>query len=131
LFDFIRHRPAGRLPLTLVFVLSGCATQVARPPDRTLPLTVGQGMGSQFGNYAATMDGEMVDQSGRRCVVWNWDRPLTADLVVRLRSASCESADHPGRMVAVELSRTIIPLSASSLMSEERAPDSADGRAAK
>ncbi len=79
------------------------------------PLTVGNGLGSQFGNYAAQIDGETRGPSGEHCVVFDWDRPLTDRLAVRLRSASCESKERPGRMVATELSRTIIPISKSNL----------------
>ena len=88
------------------------------------PLSVGSGLGSQYGNYAAQMDGETRGPSGERCVVFNWDRPLTKDLAVRLRSASCEAPEHPGRMVATELSRTVIPMSQSNLRGE---PDEARG----
>ena len=84
-----------------------------------LPLTVGGGSGSEHGNYAAQMDGEMKGPSGERCVLFNWDRPLTKDLAIRLRSASCESKDHPGRMTAMEISRTVIPISQSNLAQEQ------------
>lgn len=97
-------------------MLSGCAASGGPTPG--LPPTVGNGLGSQYGNYAAQMDGEMRGPSGERCVVFNWDRPLTQDLVLRLRSASCESPDHPGRMVAIDLSRTVVPISASNLKDE-------------
>jgi hypothetical protein len=91
--------------------LSGCAST----PAADVPMSVGNGAGSQYGNYAAQMDGEMRDPSGERCVVFNWDRPLTKDLALRLRSASCESEERPGRMVSRELSRTVIPISQSNL----------------
>lgn len=91
--------------------LSGCSSagRVSRP------LSVGNGAGSEYGNYEAVMDGETRGPAGERCVVFNWDRPLTADLALRLRSASCESRTSPGRMVGVELSRTVIPLSESNV----------------
>lgn len=61
----------------------------------------------------------MRGPAGERCVIVDWDRPLTKDLAVRLRSASCESKERPGWMVAREISRTIIPLSESNLKGEE------------
>jgi hypothetical protein len=82
-------------------------------------MSVGNGVGSQYGNYAAQMDGEMRGPSGERCVIFNWDRPLTKDLAIRLRSASCESKERPGWMVCTEISRTVIPISGSNLKDEQ------------
>ncbi|HEY4134363.1 MAG TPA: hypothetical protein VGO34_04030 [Alphaproteobacteria bacterium] len=96
--------------------LAGCAATKDAPP---VALNVGNGVGSQYGNYAAQVDGEMRDAAGERCVVYNWDRPLASDLAVRVKSASCESRDHPGWMSAREISRTVIPMSASNLKDEE------------
>ncbi len=93
-------------------VLCACAST---PPPAPPPLSVEHGLGSEHGNYAARADGEMRGPEGERCVVFNWDRPLSNGLVVRLRSASCESKEHPGRMVATELSRTIVPMAESNL----------------
>lgn len=95
----------------IALALSGCSSS----RETALPLSVGNGAGSQYGNYAAQADGEMRDESGERCVVFNWDRPLTRDLAVRLRSASCESKQHPNWMACRELSRTVIPMSESTL----------------
>jgi hypothetical protein len=97
---------------SIALALAGCASP---EPAANLPLSVGNGVGSQYGNYAAQQDGEMRGPSGERCVIFNWDRPLTKDLVVRLRSASCESKERPGRMVCTQLSRTVIPIAESSL----------------
>ena len=97
----------------------GCAST---PPPPLHPLSVEQGLGSEHGNYAALADGEMRGPAGERCVVFNWDRPLSNGLVVRLRSASCESKERPGRMVAIELSRTIIPLAQSNLADQPQEP---------
>ncbi|MFX8660804.1 hypothetical protein ABTM16_19135, partial [Acinetobacter baumannii] len=72
-------------------------------------------LGSQLGNYAAESDGEMRGPAGERCVIFNWDRPLSHDRALRLRSASCEALDRPGWMVSHDLSRTVIPLSESNL----------------
>jgi hypothetical protein len=82
-------------------------------------MSVGNGLGSQYGNYAARMDGEMRGPSGERCVIFNWDRPLTKDLAIRLRSASCESRERPGWMVSREISRTVMPISESYLKDEQ------------
>lgn len=104
---------AAVLPL-----LTGCATpETAKPPEP--PLSVGNGLGSHYGNYAARPDGEMQGTDGERCVLYNWDRPLGNGMAVRLRSASCESRERPGRMIAHDLSRTIIPLSQSNLKDGE------------
>jgi hypothetical protein len=98
----------------MALALSGCASPET-PAASNLPLSIGNGVGSQYGNYAAHLDGEMLGPSGERCVIYNWDRPLTKDLAIRLRSASCESRERPGWMVCRELSRTIIPISESGL----------------
>lgn len=100
--------------VSTALALSGCSSA-----GRTsLPLSVGNGAGSEYGNYAAVMDGETQGPSGERCVVFNWDRPLARDLALRLRSASCEFRASPGRMIGVELSRTVIPLSESNVRDE-------------
>src|SRR5256885_14968310 len=97
--------------VSTAFALSACSST----PVANLPMSVGNGVGSQYGNYAEQMDGEMRGPSGERCVIFNWDRPLTKDLALRLRSASCESSERPGWMVSTEISRTVIPISASNL----------------
>lgn len=105
--------------LALAVALSGCAHA---PPDSRhfdLPLAVNEGIGSEHGNYAAKPDGEMVDANGTRCFLWNWDRPLTKDWAIRLRSASCESLERPGKMIAKEIGREIIPISESQEFLEE------------
>jgi hypothetical protein len=108
--------------LLLTGAASGCADQREAPAKPDLPFYVGGGAGSQFGNYAASVAGEMIDKSGRRCVVFNWDRPLSQDSVLRLRSASCEISKEPGPMLPIDLGREIIPMSASYLSAQEREP---------
>jgi len=103
--------------LATALALSACSS-AGTAPAVDLPLGVGNGLGSQYGNYAAQMNGEMRGPSGERCVIFNWDRPLTKDLAVRLRSASCESKERPGWMVGTEISRTVIPISESNLKDE-------------
>jgi hypothetical protein len=109
--------PALLGAVTMALLLSACANQeeAAAPPLAAPPLYVGNGSGSQYGNYAPQVAGEMRGPSGERCVVFNWDRPVSASLAVRLTSASCESAERPGRMVAREISRTVIPIAESTL----------------
>ena len=103
---------------SIALALSGCSS-TGTAPAADLPLSVGNGVGSQYGNYAAQMDGEMRGPSGERCVIFNWDRPLTKALAIRVRSASCESKEHPGWMVCTEISRTVIPISESNLKDEQ------------
>ena len=110
--------------VSMGLALAGCASTATAPtpeatPAAAPPLSIGNGIGSQYGNYAAQRDGETRGPAGERCVVFNWDRPLTKDLAVRLRSASCRIAEHPGWMSAHEISRTIIPMAESNLKDEQ------------
>lgn len=105
--------------LLIAAMSSGCSATREAPPAVTLPLSVGNGLGSQHGTYAAQMDGEMRGPAGERCIIYNWDRPLTKGLALRLRSASCPSEERPGAYVARELSRTVIPMSESNLKDEQ------------
>lgn len=98
--------------LLLPTALSACSNLM----NDGLPMSIGNGSGSQYGNYSAESDGEMKGPSGERCVVFNWDRPISKDYALRLRSASCESAERPGWMVCRELSRELIPIAQSNLM---------------
>lgn len=93
----------------LAMALSGCASTDGQVQS------FGNGTGSEYGNYVPQADGEMRGPAGERCIVFNWDRPLTRDLAVRLTSASCESKTHPFWMDTRELSRTVIPLSRSNV----------------
>jgi hypothetical protein len=102
---------------SIALALSGCASTETTPPN-ALPFRVGHGAGSQYGNYAARSDGEVRGPDDERCVAFNWDRPLTKDLAIRMRSASCETKQPRGirlLMVARELSRTVIPIAESNL----------------
>jgi hypothetical protein len=83
---------------SITLALSGCSsTNVSEPPSELggLPLNVGNGIGSQYGNYAMVPDGETLGPSGQRCFIFNWDRPLNKDFAIRYTSASCESKEHP------------------------------------
>jgi len=93
--------------LSMAAALCGCASTDGRVQG------FHSGSGSANGNYGAQAEGEMRGPAGERCIVFNWDRPLTRDLAVRLKSASCESKTHPFWMDTRELSRTVIPLSES------------------
>jgi hypothetical protein len=105
--------------LLLTGAVSGCAQTTGPPPPRDRPTNVGNGIGSQFGNYAAKRDGEMRSPTGELCSIFNWDRPVMPGFALRVRSASCDSKENPGRMEAMELSRTLIPISESNLKVEE------------
>jgi hypothetical protein len=113
------------MPIRAHFAVVALASSLVACSDaersKPLPLAVDGGRGSEFGNYAA-VDAGMVTIDGQRCYAWNWDRPISPDLVVRYRSASCPSPQLPGRYVARDLGRSIIPLSESNLRSEPAAP---------
>lgn len=90
--------------------LSACSSG---PPK--LPLSVDNGRGSQYGNYVAQEGGETRGPSGERCVIFNWDRPLTATLAVRYTAESCESKARPGLMTCRDIARKVIPIGDSTL----------------
>jgi hypothetical protein len=102
--------------------LSGCSSPRGPAPGPDLPPSVGNGVGSEHGNYGAQMDGETRGPAGERCVIFNWDRPFAKGYAIRYRSLSCESQERPGWMVGTEISRTVIPISESNLKDE---PDDA------
>jgi hypothetical protein len=58
-------------------------------------------------------------RGGVHCTLYVWDRPLSAQSALRLRSESCEAPGHPGLFIAHELDRTVIPLSSSTLAQGE------------
>jgi len=97
--------------MALTAVLSGCAGT----PHATLPLSIDNGKGSQYGNYVAQVGGETQGPSGERCVIFNWDRPLTRDLAVRYTSEACPSKERPGAMICRDVARTIVPIADSNL----------------
>jgi hypothetical protein len=73
-------------------------------------------VGSEHGNYPTEEAGETRGPDGERCVLFNWDRPLTPELAVRYRSMSCESKDRPGGwMLPKDLGHVIIPIGESNL----------------
>ncbi len=105
--------------LLMAWALSGCSSPGETAPAAELAPAVGHGLGSQYGNYAAHREGETLGPLGERCVIFNWDRPLTNGLALRVRSASCESRERPGRMVCTEISRTVMPVAETNLRAEQ------------
>ena len=106
--------------LSGALALSACSSSPPTPPlppkpAFDMPLAINNGAGSQYGNYAAQEEREEIGPDGRRCVIYNWDRPLTPELAIRLKSASCESKDMPGLYTSREISRLVIPISESNL----------------
>lgn len=102
----------------LAAALSGCATQTGTKPLPTnLPLDIGNGVGSQYGNYEMRPAGETTGPEGQRCYVFNWDRPLNKEFAIRYTSASCESKEHPEWMTTTGYVRKVIPIAESDLKS--------------
>ena len=85
------------------------------PPPAPAPFYVEGGAGSEHGNFLSLQDTETTGPGGVHCVTYVWDRPLTAQTALRLRSQSCEAPGHPGLFVANELERLVIPLTSSTL----------------
>jgi hypothetical protein len=107
--------------LSATVALSACSSTKPPPsppprPAFDMPLAINNGAGSQYGNYAAQEEREERGPSGERCVIYNWDRPLTSELAIRLKSASCEAKEAPGLYVSHEISRIVIPITESNLM---------------
>ena len=82
---------------------------------------MGNGIGSQFGNYEMRPAGETHDITGDRRVVFNWDRPLNRNFAIRYSTESCESKEHPIWMNTTPYVRTVIPISESNLKGEKAA----------
>jgi hypothetical protein len=102
----IPRRPVLLVPLLLL--LAACGGSSA-PPATVVPIDVGGGRGSEFGNVDATESADTyTDANGNKCPIFTTDRPLTTTTVLRIRSASCPSPDEPGVLVAKELDRRIV-----------------------
>ncbi len=107
----------------MALALSGCSstTHFSQPPLGVgrLHFEVGNGVGSQYGNYGGHFDGETRSPSGERCFIFNWDRPLSKDFAIRYTSASCESKEHPEWMTTTTFTRKVIPISESHLKDDQ------------
>src|SRR5271168_3659015 len=104
----ILRRALGLVPLLL---LAACGGGSSRPPPAVVPMDVGGGQGSEFGNVDASLSqDEYTDADGNKCPIFITDRLLTSTTVLRIRSASCPSKDVPGALVAVELDRKVVPI---------------------
>ncbi len=86
------------------------------PSPAPAPFYVDGGVGSEHGNFVSHEAGETTGPGGVRCVIYVWDRPLTAQTALRLRSQSCEHPPHSGLYIATELERAIIPIASSTLI---------------
>ena len=75
-------------------LLSDCASN-APLQDGRLPPEIGNGIGSQYGNYEMRPAGETRDVAGNRCVTFNWDRPLNKDFAIRYATLSWSSKSIP------------------------------------
>ena len=87
-------------------------------PPAPAPFYVDGGAGSERGNFVSYQDSETTGPGGVHCVLYVWDRPLTAQTALRLRSQSCEQPGRPGLYIANELDRVVIPLTSSTLWGE-------------
>ena len=88
----------------------------AVPPK---PFYIESGLGSERGNYVSVQeDGETRGPGGVRCFTYVWDRPLTPQTALRLRSQSCQDPRNPSLFLAHELERSVIPIAASTLAQE-------------
>jgi|HubBroStandDraft_2_1064218.scaffolds.fasta_scaffold2161572_1 hypothetical protein len=103
----ILRRALGLVPLLLLAACGGSS----KPPPAVVPMDVGGGIGSEYGNVDASLaQDEYTDADGNKCPIFITDRPLTSTTVLRIRSASCPSKDEPGTLVAVELDRKVVAL---------------------
>jgi hypothetical protein len=103
-------------------VLGSCAGDRAPPPPAVppapAPFYVQGGAGSEHGNFVSVPEIETTGPGGVRCIIYVWDRPLTAQTALRLRSQSCQDPRNPNFYIATELERIVIPMTSSTLFSE-------------
>lgn len=113
---WIRHGLTLASPVLSAACSHDLAPPAASPPTPAPPpFYVAGGAGSEHGNFPSHPDVETIGPGGVHCVIYVWDRPLTAQTALRLRSSSCEQSDHPGMYVATELERLVIPRASSTL----------------
>lgn len=102
--------------MLVAMALIGCSS-APQPPALTptaavpeLPPDIGNGIGSQFGNYTGKLGGDAQGPAGQHCVVFNWDRPLNKDFAIRYSSLSC---DQPGQewKTTTTYTRSVVPIS--------------------
>jgi hypothetical protein len=118
----------------LIPILAACATM---PTPAIAPLAIGDGQGSEHGNYPTVPTGETHQATdGSLCPVFEWDRPLSATTAIRYRSTTCPLPGQPGRFYSFNLDRTVIPLAESRIPAylaetarERAAQPPTDGRA--
>lgn len=94
-----------------LLLLGGCASVTAPLPA---PLAIGDGKGSEHGNYPTVPTGETHrGPDGSLCPVFEWDRPLDATTAIRYRSTTCPIPDQPDKFFSFNLDRQVIPLAQS------------------
>jgi len=112
--------------ISLAMALSGCSSSSVRQPTApapsaatpVLPPSIGNGIGSQFGNYAGKLGGDAQGPAGQHCVVFNWDRPLNSDFAIRYSSLSCDQVGQEWKTTTT-YTRVVIPISQSHLAQPE------------
>ena len=109
--------------LACPLMLVSCAGPSSNPQAAALPpkpFHIESGIGSERGNYVSVQeDGETRGPGGVRCFTYVWDRPLTPQTALRLRSQSCQDPRNPSLFLANELERSVIPIGASTLAGDE------------
>jgi hypothetical protein len=103
--------------------LSACSSPPQpRPPIApvapALPPSIGNGIGSEFGNYGGKLAGDAKGPAGQHCMVFNWDRPLNRDFAIRYSSLSC---DQEGRewKTTTTYTRSVIPIAQSTFAQDQ------------
>lgn len=112
---WIRRGVGLASPILLASCTGSHAPPAPPPPSPPPPFYVQGGAGSEHGNFASRPDTETTGPGGVHCVIYVWDRPLTAQTALRLRSQSCQDPKNPEMFIANELERVVIPLGSSTL----------------
>jgi hypothetical protein len=116
--------PVLACAISVAVALSGCAAPPAPKPVVAAPLLppdIGNGIGSQFGNYGGKLAGDAKGPAGQHCVVFNWDRPLNKDFAIRYSSLSCDQAGKEWKTTTT-YTRSIVPISQSTFAQAEDQP---------
>ncbi|MFV3126035.1 hypothetical protein [Niveispirillum sp. KHB5.9] len=94
-------------------LLSACTNSPPPPPALPIrPISIGNGAGSQFGNYENYETGQTHPGPNGPCPIFAWDRPISVNRVIRYLSASCKV---PGGIRILDLGRQIVPMDQSPL----------------